>query len=220
METKSCKICSKFYPIAEYPSGGLRNGKVYYKPFCKDCRNKKLKAKRRLVNPERYSPSRKIKCHRCEKHKEAKLFIKRKNSTGLDQTCNECKNDIKIIKANRKIIIPDYKKCQDCNTILSIDKFILYKESRKGDKYRTNSCRSCINKRVKLSPKYHDKLKYTPEKGKYMVKYMAKQREHLSDYYIKSLLIDDRNFELKWRDITPELIIIKRKQLLLKQKII
>lgn len=72
----------------------------------------------------------------------------------------------------------------------------------------------------RLDPEYKKKydIKSRPI---YRLNYL-KNRELLTDKYIKNLFISSNGFrhvKLKYTDITPELITLKRKELLTKQKI-
>lgn len=105
-----------------------------------------------------------------------------------------------------------YKRCTDCSNTNSRKN---YKKDSHKNKYYKN-----IDKYRALSKKRQKKYRKSSRDKVYTLhkKYMNKQTISLGDLYVKQLLTKHCSC-LITNDITPELIEIKRKQLLLKRKI-
>lgn len=139
-----------------------------------------------------------------------------------------------ITKRRRQVIIHREKvskirKCNECNISKPFSEYPKKKDCRHGI---TGKCKKCANKRGRdyrrnISPeqklrnqeKHREWRKRNPiskaEKEKAR-QYILNQRKELSDTYIKSLLT--KNTSLSFKDITQEMIDLKRLQVKLIRK--
>lgn len=116
--------------------------------------------------------------------------------------CSSCRNN--IIRSKR-ILKRVSIRCNICNNLQSINNFEklkVKKDNRVHDR-TCNICKELINKKKEY-------FINNPNAG-------LRNRLNLSDNYIKSLIITGTS--LKFKDVTPELIEIKRKHLTLKRKL-
>ena len=115
------------------------------------------------------------------------------------------------------------KICIKCSIEQDISEYAKRK-SHNGCFYVRNKCRLCTNNEVNIrSVLYFQKNKdiivqrRRPYSKKYLKSYQANAKRDLTDIYIKKLLT--YNGVLLVKDLTPQLIELKRKELTLKRKL-
>lgn len=116
--------------------------------------------------------------------------------------CSSCRNNmIKSKRILKRVTI----KCNICKNFKPINNFekLKVKKDNRVHSRTCNICKDLINKKKEY-------FINNPNAG-------LRNRMNLSDTYLKELLVE--NTELKFKDITPELIAIKRKQLTLKRQL-
>lgn len=120
------------------------------------------------------------------------------------------------------------KICTKCKEDKPLEKFAKHK--RKPGK--SSWCKACIReygKKYRDCPEKRERIILKQKKWRESNRLRCKKsnsetylksRKELSDHYIKLLLSDSGSeFNLLYRDITPELINLKRKQLKLKRDV-
>jgi hypothetical protein len=137
-------------------------------------------------------------------------------------------------------IIRNHTVCKKCNITLCEKNEMLYERSYKGVKYSLNmgQCKACHSKTSFCKYKYEDPIlnEYSLIEYKRVAKklhhfrnaetYKARSREfarnailNISDDYSRLCLLSHPYLDLKRSDITPEMIELHRKQLIVKRKL-
>ena len=138
-------------------------------------------------------------CKHCKLDKDESNFYRVDSKTGrLSNYCKLCKS-VRRGTENPEHLIEYLEhfdngqiKCHTCKIVKSIDEF--HKSKYKIIGYN-NNCKECANKVIQS--------------------YRKKQSEFLGVYYLKSYIIE--NFNVKNKDITPELLEIAKLQIQIKR---
>jgi hypothetical protein len=203
---KLCRLCNETKSIEVFPIN--KRMTTGYGTECKDCTNIKafntrrkkgikiaLRLKDIIVDGKRS-------CTVCKEIKDLSLF--RRTHDRTPTRCIECS---KVIDAKNRIkegivarlptfpIIDGYKKCNKCFHVLTVDRFSI-------ESHQCKKCTRGANKEIR-----------------YINRRIVFERDFdsLTNNYIKSLLV--KHSELSYKDISQELIKIKRKEVQLKRKL-
>ena len=150
-----------------------------------------------------------IKCDKCKKMKPAKSFPVNTHTSKYNHTysyykhtCRDCLAEAKGIKEIGKLkftndlLLSGKRRCSDCKDIKELSEFPLNKNAHGG---YAGVCKSCASIR---------NIKYADLRASYC--------RDLKDPYVRNALKRDG---FNKEDITPELIEIKRQQIILKRNI-
>lgn len=231
-KTKICRDCCESFPITSFPTAGFQKGVEYYKPYCKNCRNLLILRKKIVLKPHMYMEGKKVHfyeykiCNICKIDKVTTDFPMSIIKGVRMRKCNQC-----ISEAETKRLRTT-KVCTKCGIEHPLSYFGNYRSKRTGIIFKRPRCKDCPDD-FKSYPSYKTKGNYKPEYWKSHKKWREnnpdawkacykrwtlKAKGELKDSYIKSLLNDGKDI-LRAKDCSPELIDLKRKEVLLKRKI-
>ena len=176
-------------------------------------------------------------CTKCKETKVLNEFNKlTRHATGYNTVCKVCmKKYNNTYRSKHKDRINTAKKDKYANDVEYKAKIKAHhkKHYATGAKLKENMSEDRWDKllkrvrkrRVELSknPEYRKRMakehqEYIDKNGGYMKLYGNKQRENLTDSYVKSILTG-KNIGLEYKDITPDMIALKRKVLLIKRNL-
>lgn len=225
INTKTCKTCNETKDLLKFPTKGLN---------CKICKNNQERIYYFLKKKITVLPKKRKKYNSSEERKAMKLIYNRNRDKHNSQILSDeyikekirskfyyhkiipdlSKENIIItrerIKQKRLIKISDKKECKNCKNILEKTYFL---------KTSSSLCKKCYHKRHYI--KYARKP-YTYETGQIAKKRYHKNKENLTEGYIKRVIISNlKNYKLciTNSDISDNHVELKRKELTLKRKI-
>lgn len=166
-------------------------------------------------------------CNRCKKEKILTSFIKRKyTTTGYTSFCKECENirfktklssyppdklkqyKLRARKTAKEWVKNNPERAKEIDRINALKKY--YRDKLKPER---QIARKIIRKKYRLKNK--EKIK---EKAK-LANYDKKYIDNLTDNYVKKTIISGLEGLLKIVDITPEMVELQRKKLILYRKL-
>lgn len=124
-----CDYCGYVYSTELKSRNSNMKKSSIKKDACKTCLNLKKQETRKYNEPVRIEG--KKKCNSCKEHKDAndKIFDSDKNrKDGLYSICKECRIKRKVARR----IHEDKRICQECDSILNLDKFRVNMKSADG----------------------------------------------------------------------------------------
>jgi hypothetical protein len=226
---KECTKCHIIKPVCDYQIRNNKNGSSTPEANCRKCKAEYINNLRRsrgvqvrkrypIIDDHKECTACNINKHVSEYYMKADGKIFAKCSLCMIEYHEKNRRVIGMKKNYKFPIIDGIKKCSKC----FIDKPVI--EYLKG----MHHCKKCyiepIIKRRKEVYNEYDKIRsrvyYNNNKEKVSNRYRThwnKTKENVGDSYIKALLTG--NTTIKRADIPPELIEIKRKQVLLSRQI-
>ena len=187
---KKCQVCNEFKEHSSFNKDRTNPDGLNYR--CSDCNNKRLKQYReKIKESNKKGKGNKIKskhCNSCNQIKSIKNFSK--DITKLGGFSNYCRGCNKIQVDNRVSKNPE-----------------LYKK-KQGDNYKRWKKK---NYKKVLESKRNYRLKNKAKINKYTKNRYASERELLSDWYVKALIVNGTI--LKFEDIPQEMVEAKREHL-------
>ena len=166
-------------------------------------------------------------CNKCKKEKEESEYSlngyysdgKRKRRRATCKDCTKKYRDYKIEyyqrkKGRREPEGITSKKCKDCKKEKEFKYFVKNILGKYGYHARCKDCYSIDRKNRPKLLKYQKDYRNKPEYKKKMHTYWNKYQEIGNDAYIKTLIVPSTGKEnITRKDITPEMLEIKRKHL-------
>jgi hypothetical protein len=166
---KKCKLCGKVRPLSKFWK--RKASKDGYSHYCKDCLNKKTKARNKVLKergfPEELIPDEKD-CKKCGRVLTKEHFRKNSlNSTGLDDYCKDCRNEYYKEYSSRPEVKEKKKEYKHRPEVMERSRIRARKYSRRPE----------VKKRRKAYKKEYRKRDYVKQKKREYNKEYSKRPE-------------------------------------------